>query len=42
VAEYRLTIARQASRDLESLPDTIVERLDRKIVALITNPVRLG
>jgi mRNA interferase RelE/StbE len=38
VADYKLTIARQASRDLESLPASIVQRLDVKILALARDP----
>jgi mRNA interferase RelE/StbE len=38
VANYTLTIARQASRDLETLPASIVQRLDVKILALARDP----
>jgi mRNA interferase RelE/StbE len=38
VADYKLTIARQASRDLEALPASIVQRLDVKILALARDP----
>ncbi len=38
MADYKLTIARQASRDLESLPASIVQRLDVKILALAHDP----
>jgi mRNA interferase RelE/StbE len=38
VAEYTLTIARQAARDLESLPAAVVVRVDRKILALRNDP----
>jgi mRNA interferase RelE/StbE len=42
VAEYTLTIARQASRDLESLPADVVARLDSKILALRSDPRPAG
>lgn len=38
MAEYALTIARSASRDLESLPADVVARVDRKILALKIDP----
>lgn len=38
MAEYKLTIARSASRDLESLPAEVVARVDRKILALKIDP----
>ena len=38
MADYKLTIARQASRDLENLPASIVRRLDLKILALAREP----
>ena len=38
MADYKVTIARQASRDLETLPASIVQRLDVKILALARDP----
>jgi mRNA interferase RelE/StbE len=38
VAEYTLTIGRQAARDLESLPSAVLVSVDRKILALRNEP----
>lgn len=38
MADYRLTIARRASRDLAALPPTILQRVDAKILALAIDP----
>jgi mRNA interferase RelE/StbE len=38
VADYKLTIARQASRDLEALPAPIARRIDTRLLALAHDP----
>ena len=38
MAEYALTIAREAAKEIESLPGTVVARIDAKILALRRDP----
>ena len=38
MAEYRLTISRQASKEFEALPAEVIERVRQKIRALATTP----
>jgi len=38
VAEYQLTISRQASKEFEALPSEVIERVRQKIRSLATTP----
>jgi mRNA interferase RelE/StbE len=42
VAEYQLTISRQASKEFEALPAEVIERVRLKIRALATTPRPTG
>ncbi len=38
MADYSLTIARGAAKDLEALPSTVARRIDAKILSLAREP----
>ena len=38
MADYRLTISRQASKEFEGLPPDVIERVREKIRALMSTP----